>query len=73
MIDDVGMTGNRQGIPDVVIGNENPDIAFGQTADDLPEVAHGNGIDTAEGFVEEQKSRIGSQGAAYLSTAPLSP
>ncbi len=73
MVDNVGMTGYRQGIPNIVIGDKNTDIPLSESSDNIPEIAYGDGVDSAEGFIQEQKPRICSQGPAYFCPPPLSP
>ena len=42
LVEDVGMVANAQGLPDVVIGDQDADIAVAQVFDDLLDVNDGN-------------------------------
>ena len=67
--DDVGAVGDAEGLADVVVGDQNADAAGLEVEDDLLQLEHGNGIDAAEGFVEEDKAGLDAKTAGNLDAA----
>ena len=54
---DVGTIGDRQGLPDVVIGDQHAHAATAQAIDQVLEVGDGHGIHPGEGLIEEEITR----------------
>src|SRR5690606_15767371 len=69
--DDVGGLADVQGLAHVVVGDQYTD-AFGfQVLDDLFDVAHRDGVDAGEGFVEQDELGCAGQRAGDLHPAPF--
>lgn len=71
LVNDVGPGGDLQGLPHVVIRDQNADSFGRQLSDDLLNVGYGNGIDACEGFVQQEKVWLDRQGSGDLRTPPL--
>src|SRR4051812_46866878 len=70
-IDDVSAVGNRQRLAHVVIGDQHADAARLQVENDLLQIEHRDGIDTAEGLVEQDEVRLDAEAAGDLHPAAL--
>lgn len=57
--------------PDVVIGDQHTDAAFGQVAHELLDVSDRNRVDTGKWFVQQHKGRAGGQGAGDFAAPPF--
>src|ERR1700678_1045755 len=69
--DDVCPVSYGKCLAHVVIGDEDSDSARFQVKDDLLQVEHGNGIDAAEGLIEQEKAGLDAQAAGDLDAAAL--
>ncbi len=69
VVDEVGAVHEFQGFADVVVGDEDAEAAFAEAADNFLDFIDGDGIDAAEGFVEEEKLRAGDEGAGDFEAA----
>ena len=70
-VEEVGAVGDAEGLVDVVVGDEDADVAVLEVCDDVLDVLHGYGVDAGEGFVEEEELGVVGQGAGYLGAAAL--
>src|SRR6185437_1360927 len=64
-----GAVDELEGFADVVIGDQDAQAAFFQAADDFLDFVHRDGIDAAEGFVQEQQSRARDERAGDFEAA----
>ena len=69
--DDVSAVGNRERFTHVMVGYENADSARFQIEDDLLQVEHSDGVDAAEGLIEQQEARLDAEAAGNLDAAAL--
>ena len=67
----VGTVGDGECLVDVMVGDEDSDVAVLQLPDDLLDVLHGNRVDAGERFVENDELRLDGQTAGYLRAATL--
>src|SRR5688572_12828876 len=67
---DEGAIRGVQGLPHVVVREQDPDSPLAEPEDDLLDVAHGDRVDSAERLVEEDQARVRDEGARDLE-APL--
>ena len=65
-VEEVGAVGDMECFADVVVGDEDADVAFLEFEDDVLDVLHGDGVDTGEGLVEEEEHGVVGEGACYL-------
>ena len=56
-----------------MVGNEDPDVAIRQLADDALDIEHGQRVDAREGLIEQHEARFGGERPRDLDTAPLAP
>src|SRR2546430_7035148 len=56
-----------------MVGNEHPDVAIRQLADDALDIEHGQRVDAREGLIEQHEARFGGERPRDLDTAPLAP
>ena len=70
-VEEVGAVGDAEGFVNVVVGDENADVAVFEVGDNVLDVLHGDGIDARKGLVKQQKLGVVGQGARYLGAAPL--
>ena len=68
---EVGAVGDGEGLVNVMIGDDDTYVFFFQLFDDSLDIFHGNGVNTREGFVEQDKFRVGGKTAGNLNTATL--
>jgi hypothetical protein len=71
LVDDVGVVADPQRFANVVVGNQHPDVAFLEEADDLLDIEHGDRIDAGERLVEQNETRIGGQGTGDFDSPAL--
>ena len=71
IVHDVCPVGDPQRLPYVVVGDQNADAALLQVEDDVLDIGYCNGIDTREGFVQQDKPRRNHQRARNFRTPPL--
>ena len=62
-----------QGFPDIVIGDQNADVAFLQMGDDFFDVDHRQRIDAGKGFVQQHEGRVRCQGPGDLQAPAFAP
>ena len=55
--DDIGMVAGLEGLPDVVVRDQNTDVPFLQNPDDVSDFAHSNRVDAGERFVKQNEFR----------------
>ena len=60
------MVGDGEGLVDVMVGDEDPDVFLFQFEDNTLDVFHGDGVNASEGFVEEDELGIDGEGAGDL-------
>ena len=68
---EVGPVADGQGLAHVMVGDEHADAPVLEAADEFLDVAHGNGVDTGKGLVEQDEERLAYQAAGYLEAAAL--
>ncbi len=69
--DDVGAVGDAERFADVVVRDENSDATLLQVEDDLLKVEYGDGIDAAEGLVQQDEAGVDAEATRNLYTAAL--
>lgn len=67
----VGAVCDAERVLDVVVGDEDADVAKLQSPNDALDVLHGYGVHAREGLVEHDKLRVDGQAACYLRASPL--
>lgn len=67
----IGPVGDGEGLLHVVVGDEDADIAGLEAGNVVLDILHRDGVDTGEGFVEEDEFGVGGQGAGDLGAPPL--
>ena len=70
-MEDVRAIGDGQGLPHIVIGDQDADAALLELPHDLLDVPDGDGVDAREGLVEQEVAGIGDEGARDLEAPPL--
>lgn len=65
----VGSVADGECFPHVVVGNEHAYAAFLEAPDKHLNIAHGEGVDTGKGFVEQNEERIADEAAGYFQAA----
>ena len=68
-IQQIGPVGDGEGLTDVVVGDDDADIAVFQLRDDVLDVLHGDRVDPGEGFVQQDELRVHGEGAGDLAAA----
>ena len=66
MAQDVRAIADAQGLADIMVRDENAYIALLEVFDDALNIENGYGVDTGEGFVQQDESGVGRQGSRYL-------
>jgi len=65
--------GYIQGVPDIVVGDEDPDAGLREPAHDALDLVHGDRVDSGEGFVQKQEFRVEGERAGDLGASALAP
>src|SRR5262245_17893710 len=71
-INDVRAVGEVEGLADIVVGNEHPNAAAGQTPHEPLDFDHGLGVDAGERLVQQHLIRTARKPAADLGATALS-
>jgi len=71
LVEEVGAVRDGEGFTHVVVGDDDADVAVLELGDDVLDVLHGDGIDTREGFVQEDELRVHGEGAGDFAAAAL--
>ena len=71
LVDDVGPAADAKGLADIVVGDQDADIAFGELRDDALDVDHRDRVDPGERLVEEYEFRLNGQCARDLQAPTL--
>jgi hypothetical protein len=66
-----GFGGNFQGVPDIVVGNQDADALFRKTADNLLDLVYRDRINSGKRLVQKQEFRLRSQRPGNLGAPPL--
>lgn len=69
--EEVSAVGDIQSLVDIMVGDENADIAELQLPDDMLDVLHSDRVDTGKRLVEHDELWVDGQTARYLRTAAL--
>ena len=70
-VEEVGVVGDAEGLADVVVGDEDANVAFFEFPDNVLDVLHGDGVDACEGFVEEEEHGVVGEGPGNLGATAL--
>ena len=70
--EEVGTVGDIERLVDVMVGDEDADVAVFELPDDVLDVFHGDGVDAGEGLVEHDELGLDGQTAGYLGASALS-
>ena len=71
VIQNVGMVTDPKGFPHVVVGDQHADAEAGKVADELLDIADGDGVDAGERFVEQNEGGAAGERAGDFATAPF--
>src|SRR5688572_21370001 len=71
LVDDVGVVTDAERFAHVVVGDQDPDAALLEVADDLLDVEHGDRIHARERLVQEDEARARRERACDLHAPPL--
>src|SRR5579859_5061175 len=71
VIDNVSTVANSQRFPDVVVGDQNADLALAQKPDDLLDVQDRDWVDPGERLIEQDEARLGGERARNFDAAPF--
>ena len=71
LIDDVGAITDIEGVPDIVIRDQNAQSPFGEPFDLFLDFGNGNRIDPGKRFVQKHECGLGGERAGDFETAPL--
>ena len=69
--DDIGSVGRIQGLPHIVVRQQDTDSSLGELHDDLLDLADGDRVDSAERFVQENETRFHDERPGDLETPLL--
>ena len=72
MVNDISPITHRKRFPDIVIGNQDPDILSLQGLYDVLDIIYGQGIDSRKRFIKEEKEGEVTK-ARVISTRLRSP
>ena len=61
VIENVGVVANAEGFPDVMVGNQDANVALAQVFNNALYVNDGYRVDTGKRLIQQNKSWIGSQ------------
>ena len=70
-VEEVGVVSDAECFADVVVGDEDADVALFEFDDDVLDVLYGDGVDAGERFVEEEEEWVVGEGAGYLGASAL--
>ena len=62
-----------EGLPHIMVGNQNADTALPKVTDDALDIDNGERIDSREGLVEQNELRLHSEAAGDFQAASLAP
>src|SRR5205085_3694889 len=72
-IDDAGAVDDVERLADIVIGDQDADVAILEIPDQVANVLDRNRVDAGEGLVEQHDRGIGGERAGDLAAAALAP
>ena len=70
-VDDVGASADAEGFTHIMVGDQHPDAARGQFANDALDVEHRQRVDARKRLIEQDEARLGGQRARNLDPAAL--
>ena len=65
----ISVTADAERFSDIMVSDQDPDIALTQMPDDTLDIQHRDWIDARKGFVEQDEQGIGCQCPRYFNTA----
>src|SRR3954453_3783867 len=71
VVDDAGAVDDVERLADIMVGNENADVALLELAHQLADIGDRNRVDAGEGLVEEHDLRLGRERWGYSAPPPL--
>ena len=70
-IKQIGAVGDGEGLADIVVGDDDADVAVFEFGDDVLNILDGNRVNAGKGLVQQDELRVDGQGAGDLAPAPL--
>ena len=72
-IQDIGAITNTQRFTNIVVGNQNANMAFFQFIDNFLDIKNRYGVNSSKRLIKQDKSRLQNKGKGNLDASPLAP